>query len=89
MISVSVSRFDAAVEGPFAGILPRAATFAGPPVRVARAAAGLGVRELAERADIAPTPLSRDENRADGLAAPWDEFLIALENAGVIFIEER
>ncbi len=57
-------------------------------VRMARAAVGWGVRELAERANITPNTVSRIENGGDALASTLDRIQAALEDAGVIFIDE-
>ena len=55
---------------------------------MARAAVGWGVRELAERANITPNTVSRIENGGDALASTLDRIQAALEDAGVIFIDE-
>ncbi len=60
----------------------------GAQVRMARAAVGWGVRELAERANITPKTVSRIENGGDALASTLDRIQAALEDAGVIFIDE-
>ena len=60
----------------------------GAQVRMARAAVGWGVRELAERANITPNTVSRIENGGDALASTLDRIRAALEDAGVIFIDE-
>ena len=60
----------------------------GAQVRMARAAVGWGVRELAERANITPNTVSRIENGGDALASTLDRIQAALEDAGVIFIDE-
>ena len=49
---------------------------------------GWGVRELAERANITPNTVSRIENGGDALASTLDRIQAALEDAGVIFIDE-
>jgi transcriptional regulator with XRE-family HTH domain len=56
---------------------------------MARAAVGWGVRELAERANITPNTVSRIENGGDALASTLDRIQAALEDAGVIFIDEN
>ncbi len=58
----------------------------GTQVRMARAAVGWGVRELAETAKINPNTVSRIENGGDALASTLDRIQAALENAGVVFI---
>ena len=60
----------------------------GAQVRMARAAGGWGVRELAERANVTPNTVSRIENGGDALASTLDRIQAALEDAGVIFIDE-
>ncbi len=60
----------------------------GTQVRMARAAVGWGVRELAEKANITPNTVSRIENGGDALASTLDRIRAALEGAGVIFIDE-
>jgi len=55
---------------------------------MARAAVGWGVRELAERANITPNTVSRIEKGGDALASTLDRIQAALEDAGVIFIDE-
>ncbi len=60
----------------------------GTQVRTARAVVGWGVRELAERAKINPNTVSRIENGGDALASTLDRIQAALEDAGVIFIDE-
>jgi transcriptional regulator with XRE-family HTH domain len=61
----------------------------GTQVRMARAAVGWGVRELAERAKINPNTVSRIENGGDALASTLDRIQAALEDAGVIFIDRN
>jgi len=55
-------------------------------VRMARAALGWGVRELAKKAGLAPNTVSRFENgggaRVDSLAQIQD----ALEKEGIVFV---
>jgi transcriptional regulator with XRE-family HTH domain len=57
--------------------------------KMARVALGLGVRELAELAQVAPATISRLE--AGGSLHPRTLAAIraALESAGVIFVEEN
>ncbi len=61
----------------------------GTQVRMARAAVGWGVRELAEKAKISPNTVSRIENGGDALASTLDRIQAALEDAGVIFIDRN
>ncbi len=60
----------------------------GAQIRMARAAVGWGVRELAKRANITPNTVSRIEKGGDALASTLDRIQAALEDAGVIFIDE-
>jgi transcriptional regulator with XRE-family HTH domain len=55
-------------------------------VRMARAALGWGVRELARRAGIAPNTVSRFENGAGTRADTLGQIQEALEKGGVIFV---
>ncbi len=57
-------------------------------VRMARAAVGWNVRELARNAGVTPNTISRIENGGDALASTMERLQTALENAGVIFIDE-
>ncbi len=57
-------------------------------VRMARAALGWGVRELANKADVTPNTISRIENGGDALASTLEKIQNVLEQAGVIFIDE-
>ena len=61
----------------------------GTQVRMARAAVGWGVRELAEKAKINPNTVSRIENGGDALASTLDRIQAALEDAEVIFIDRN
>ncbi len=61
----------------------------GTQIRMARAALGWGVRELAETAKINPNTVSRIENGGDALASTLDRIQAALEDAGVIFIDRN
>ncbi len=61
----------------------------GTQIRMARAAVGWGVRELAEKASINPNTVSRIENGGDALASTLDRIQAALENAEVIFIDRN
>ena len=54
-------------------------------LRMARAAVGWGVRELAERAGITANTVTRIENGADAKQSTMDRLQGALEAAGVEF----
>jgi len=54
-------------------------------VRMARAAVGWGVRELAERAGVTANTVTRIENGADAKQSTMDRMQGALEAAGVEF----
>src|ERR1039458_2582889 len=54
-------------------------------LRMARAAVGWGVRELAERAGITANSVTRIENGADAKQSTMDRLQGALEAAGVEF----
>ena len=58
-------------------------------LRMARAALQLGVRELAELADVTPNTISRIENGHDAMASTLEKIRTALENEGVQFIPEN
>lgn len=60
----------------------------GDQVRMGRAAVGWGVRELASKAKVTPNTISRIEKGGDALASTLDRIQAALEDAGVIFIDE-
>jgi transcriptional regulator with XRE-family HTH domain len=56
-------------------------------VKLARTAAGLGVRELASLAGVAPSTIQRFESeRGDMQSRTLDKVQQALENYGIIFI---
>ncbi len=57
-------------------------------VRMARDAVCWNVRELARNAGVTPNTISRIENGGDALASTMERLQTALENAGVIFIDE-
>ena len=59
----------------------------GTQIRMARAAVGWSVRELAEKAKINPNTVSRIENGGDALGSTLDRLQAALEVAGVIFLD--
>lgn len=54
-------------------------------VRMARAAIGWGVRELAEKAGVTANTVTRIENGADAKQSTMDALQRALEGAGVEF----
>jgi transcriptional regulator with XRE-family HTH domain len=54
-------------------------------LRMARAAAGWGVRELAEKAGVTANTVTRIENGADAKQSTIDRLQHALEAAGVEF----
>lgn len=56
-------------------------------VKLARTAVGLGVRELADAADVAPSTIQRFESgRGDMQSRTLDKVQRCLESSGVIFI---
>jgi len=56
-------------------------------IKLARTAVGLGVRELAERAGIAPSTVQRFESgKGDMHSRTLDRVQTVLEEAGVLFI---
>ncbi len=57
-------------------------------IRMARAALGWGVRELAEKAGVTANTITRIENGADAKGSTLASIRRALEDAGVIFIEQ-
>jgi transcriptional regulator with XRE-family HTH domain len=58
-------------------------------LRMARAAVGWGVRELAEKAGVTANTVTRIENGADAKQSTMDRLKSALEAAGVEFIDEN
>ncbi len=58
-------------------------------VKMARAALGWGVRDLAAEAGVSANTISRYENGADALGETLLKIERALEKAGVIFIDEN
>jgi len=58
-------------------------------VKMARAALGWGVRELAAQAGIAANTVSRFENGADALGDTLLKIQRTLERAGIEFIDEN
>ena len=57
--------------------------------KMARVAAGLGLRELATLADVSPNTISRLERGEELKPRTVDFIRTALEKAGVQFIEEN
>ena len=57
--------------------------------KMARAATGLGVRDLAKLADVSPDTVARLERGEDLKQATVDSIRTALEGAGVEFIPEN
>jgi transcriptional regulator with XRE-family HTH domain len=55
-------------------------------IRMARAALGWGVRDLADRAGLAPNTVSRFENGADARVDTLTQMQDVLERAGIIFV---
>ena len=58
-------------------------------VKMARAALEWGVRDLAAKAGVAANTVSRYENGADALGDTLERIQRALEQAGVIFIDQN
>ena len=58
-------------------------------LKMARAAVGWGVRELAKKAGITANTVTRIENGADAKQSPMDRLQHALEAAGIEFIQEN
>jgi transcriptional regulator with XRE-family HTH domain len=57
-------------------------------LRMARAAVGWGVRELAKEAGVTANTVTRIENGADAKQSTMDRLRQALESAGIEFIDE-
>lgn len=57
--------------------------------KMARAATGLGIRELAEQAGVSPNTVARLERGEDLKDATLTGIRAALEAAGVVFIPEN
>ena len=55
-------------------------------IRMARAALGWGVRDLADRAGLSPNTVSRFENGADARVDTLVQIEEVLERAGIIFL---
>lgn len=58
-------------------------------IRMARAALGWGVRDLAEKAGITANTVTRIENGADAKQSTLEAMRKAMEQAGVIFVAEN
>ncbi len=58
-------------------------------LKMARAAVGWGVRELARKAGVTANTVTRIENGADAKQSTMDRLQQALESAGVQFIDEN
>src|SRR5262249_44197207 len=58
-------------------------------LKMARAAVGWGVRELAKKAGVTANTVTRIENGADAKQSTMDKLQRALEAAGIEFIQEN
>jgi transcriptional regulator with XRE-family HTH domain len=58
-------------------------------LKMARAAAGWGVRELAKKAGVTANTVTRIENGADAKQSTVDRLQHVLEAAGIEFIQEN
>jgi transcriptional regulator with XRE-family HTH domain len=58
-------------------------------IKMARAALGWGVRELADKAGVTANTVTRIENGADSKQSTMDALRRALEAGGVQFIEQN
>jgi transcriptional regulator with XRE-family HTH domain len=58
-------------------------------LKMARAAVGWGVRELAKKAGVTANTVTRIENGADAKQSTMDRLQYALEAAGIEFIQEN
>jgi transcriptional regulator with XRE-family HTH domain len=58
-------------------------------IKMARAAVGWGVRELAEKAGVTANTVTRIENGADAKQSTMNRLQHALETAGIEFIDEN
>jgi transcriptional regulator with XRE-family HTH domain len=58
-------------------------------LKMARAAVGWGVRELAKKAGVTANTVTRIENGADAKQSTVDRLQHALEAAGIEFIQEN
>ena len=57
-------------------------------VKMARAALGWGVRDLASKANVSANTVSRFENGSDAYGDTLTKIQRAFEQAGIIFIEQ-
>ncbi len=58
-------------------------------IKMARAALEWGVRELGGRAGVAANTISRYENGGDAMGETLRKLEAALEDAGIVFIDEN
>jgi len=58
-------------------------------LKMARAAVGWGVRDLAKKAGVTANTVTRIENGADAKQSTMDRLQQALETAGIEFIDEN
>jgi transcriptional regulator with XRE-family HTH domain len=58
-------------------------------LKMARAAIGWGVRDLAAKAGVTANTVTRIENGSDAKQSTMDRLQQALENAGIVFIDEN
>ena len=58
-------------------------------LKMARAAAGWGVRDLAKKAGVTANTVTRIENGADAKQSTMDKLQHAIEAAGIEFIDEN
>lgn len=58
-------------------------------LKMARAAVGWGVREVAKKAGVTANTVTRIENGADAKQSTMDRLQHALEAAGIEFIQEN
>jgi transcriptional regulator with XRE-family HTH domain len=58
-------------------------------LKMARAAVGWGVRDLAKKAGVTANTVTRIENGADAKQSTMDRLQRALEAAGIEFIQEN
>ena len=58
-------------------------------MKMARAALGWGVRELAKMSDVAANTISKIENGSDARVSTVERIQAALETAGIEFISEN
>lgn len=56
-------------------------------IRMARAALGWGVRELAKRAGVSPNTVSRFENGAGAMVETVVQIERAFDEAGILFVD--